>query len=179
MLRTVLTVTFCVWALLAARADEPDTAPSPADEDPAADDGQAELERQFAETMTGAVLEGSYSVTGAEDPAPKQDKYTLGEVRKLRGKLWLFETRIQYGENDLKLPLTVPVEWAGDTPVISITDFEVPGMGKFTARVLFYRGEYAGTWSAGDHGGQMWGRVVHPESDAAEEVPAEQPTTPE
>ncbi len=55
------------------------------------------------------------------------------------------------------LPLTV--KWAGDTPVITLTDMMVPGLGTYTARVLFHRGRYAGTWSASDHGGEMWGRI--------------------
>jgi hypothetical protein len=35
----------------------------------------------------------------------------------------------------------------------------IPGLGTYTARVLIYRGQYAGTWSGGDHGGELWGRI--------------------
>jgi hypothetical protein len=36
---------------------------------------------------------------------------------------------------------------------------------------LFYNNEYAGTWSAGDHGGHMYGKVVKaPSSDASGET---------
>ena len=51
------------------------------------------------------------------------------------------------------------VKWAGDTPVITLTDLAIPGLGTFTARVLFYRGEYCGTWSAVDHGGTLFGKI--------------------
>jgi hypothetical protein len=57
------------------------------------------------------------------------------------------------------------VKWAGDTPVITLTDMTIPGLGTYTARVMVYRDHYAGYWSAGDHGGQMWGRI---ERDAAD-----------
>ena len=37
--------------------------------------------------------------------------------------------------------------------------------GKFTCRVLVYRDQYAGTWSGGDHGGHLFGRVVKEKKD--------------
>ena len=92
--------------------------------------------------------------------ALKEDRYTLGQVKKLQGDLWLIEARIQYGEHDVTVPLALKVKWAGDTPVITLTDFTVPGMGTFTARVLFYRGQYAGTWRHGEHGGEMFGKIL-------------------
>ena len=81
-------------------------------------------------------------------------------VKKLGGKDWLITARIQYGDKDITVPLMLPVEWAGDTPVITLTDLTIPGAGTFTARVLLYRGQYAGTWSAKDHGGEMFGKIV-------------------
>ncbi len=90
----------------------------------------------------------------------KEDRYTLGRVQKMQGDLWLIEARIQYGDHDVTVPLVLKVKWAGDTPVITLTDFTVPGLGTFTARVLFYRGQYAGTWSHGNHGGELFGKVL-------------------
>jgi hypothetical protein len=122
---------------------------------------QAELEKQFAETMSGATLIGRFTLGQQQGDKPlTEDKYTLGKVEKLKNGLWSFETRIQYGQRDVKVPLALEVKWAGDTPVITLTDVLVPGLGTFTARVLVYRDEYAGTWSGGDHGGQMFGRIV-------------------
>ena len=57
-------------------------------------------------------------------------------------------------------------EWAGDTPVISLTDASVPGLGTFSARVLFYEDRYAGTWSHGDVGGNQFGRIVRAGEEA-------------
>lgn len=133
-----------------------------------------ELENQFSEMLTGAQLVGVFTTTGQEsEEAPLPDKYTIDRVKKLKGDFWLFEARIQYNNNDVKVPLPLEVKWAGDTPVITLTKILVPGLGTFTARVLFYNNEYAGTWSAGDHGGHMYGKVVKATSaDAPGENPA-------
>ena len=75
---------------------------------------------------------------------------------------WVFEARIRYGRLDVTVPITLRIEWAGDTPVIQVTDMAIPGLGDaFTARILVYRGEYAGTWAHGKVGGQMFG-VIEP-----------------
>ena len=43
--------------------------------------------------------------------------------------------------------------------MITLTDFTVPGLGTFSARVLIYRNKYAGTWSHGDVGGHLFGTI--------------------
>ncbi len=132
---------------------------------------QDELEKQFAETMSGATLIGNFTIVGLNGDKPlKEDRYTLGKVKKIKDDLWSFEARIQYGDHDVTLPLALPVKWAGDTPVISVTDVAFPGLGTYSARVLVYRGWYAGTWHGGDHGGQMYGRI---EKKGADTKPAE------
>jgi hypothetical protein len=89
-----------------------------------------------------------------------EDRYTISSAKKLAGDLWSIQTRIQYGERDVTVPVPVKVLWAGDTPVITLTDLTIPGVGTFTSRVLIYRNEYAGTWSSSKgHGGQMFGRI--------------------
>jgi hypothetical protein len=125
---------------------------------------QEELEKEFAETMSGATLIGRFTTREmGEDKPLAEDRYTLGKVYKLKNGLWSFETRIQYGEHDVKLPLALEVKWAGDTPVITLDDVLVPGLGTFTSRVLVHNDEYAGTWSGGNHGGQLFGRISRAE----------------
>lgn len=118
---------------------------------------QERLEAEFEKTMTGAVLAGKFSLTGREGLS--DERYTISSVSKVGGDVWLINSRIQYGSRDVTVPVPVKVLWAGDTPVISLTDVAIPGVGTFTARVLIYRGQYAGTWSGGDHGGEMFGRI--------------------
>jgi hypothetical protein len=116
---------------------------------------QAQLEAEFAEKLTNATLVGSY--TAGEDGRISEDRYTITSARKLFGDNWIIVSRIQYGQKDVTVPVPVTVKWAGDTPMIQLTDAGLPGLGKFTARVLFYGSQYAGTWSGAGHGGHIWG----------------------
>ncbi len=108
--------------------------------------------------MTGAVLAGKF--TSLKSDRISSDKYTIEKVTKVGGDVWLIHARIQYGEHDVTAPIPVKVLWAGDTPVLTLTDVGVPGMGSFTARVLIYKDQYAGTWSSSKGpGGQMFGKI--------------------
>src|SRR4051812_49379677 len=122
---------------------------------------QAELDKQFEKTMTGSTLVGHFTVEGrggaGQGRQPGEDRYHINKVTKMTGDYWLFAARVQYGKKDVTVPMMLQVKWAGDTPVITLTDLAIPGLGTYTARVLVYRDHYAGYWSGGDHGGQMWG----------------------
>jgi len=122
-------------------------------------DSTAENEKKFQEMMAGSTLVGHSTRNGKERLAPGEERYTIDKVSKLAGDTWLFQARIQYGSHDVPLPVPVTIKWAGDTPVITLTDLKLPGLGTFTARVLLYRDRYAGTWSATDHGGEMFGKI--------------------
>jgi hypothetical protein len=116
-----------------------------------------DLEKRFEKAMSGATLIGRFSVDGNENELPKEEKYVISKVTKIGEDLWLFAAKI--GEGKVTIPLPLPVKWAGDTPVISVTKLKVPTMGTYTARVMIYDDHYAGTWDAGDHGGHLWGRL--------------------
>lgn len=119
----------------------------------------ATLEKNFQESLSGVVLAGHFTM--GKDDRLREEKYTIEKVSKIGGDLWLFDARIQYGSRDVVLPLPLTVKWAGDTPVITLTDVGIPGIGVYTARVMIYRGQYAGTWSGKDgHGGHLFGRLV-------------------
>lgn len=108
--------------------------------------------------MSGATLVGRFSSNSSEKLSG--DRYQISNVSRLAGDLWIFQTRIQYGSRDVDVPVPVKILWAGDTPVITLTDATIPGLGSFTARVVIYRDQYAGTWSnSKGHGGQMFGRI--------------------
>ena len=122
---------------------------------------QEAREKAFVEKMTGVQLVGSFTVDGMPDDEPlPRDKYTIYSIKRQIGKIWVFTVRIEYGGKDIKLPIPVPIEWAGDTPVISVTGLPIPGSGVYTARVLFYGDRYAGTWDGKDFGGVMFGSIV-------------------
>ena len=119
-----------------------------------------DLERDFAERMRNVVLVGHFTVEGQERRDGIPERYEIAEVTKLTGNRWRFEARVKYGDVDATLPMVLPVEWAGDTPMVSITDFAIPGLGdEFGARVVFYDERYAGTWDHGPYGGMMYGTI--------------------
>ena len=125
-------------------------------------------EQRFQEILSDATLTGHFTITGGEDSSNlREEKYTITKVTKLSDDYWLFFARIQYGGRDVTVPLKLEVKWADDTPIITLTDLELPNLGTFTARVIIYRGQYAGTWSSGKHGGHMFGIITKntPESD--------------
>ncbi len=138
------------------------TVPAAAQDPPAIvpDPDQKALFDKFAKTMTNARLVGQFTLLGRENNDLMQEEYTVESARKLpTGDLWLITARIRYGDKDLKLPMPLPVKWAGDTPVISLTDVTLPGLGTFSSRVVIDGNKYAGTWSHGDKGGHLFGTI--------------------
>lgn len=136
---------------------------------------KAELYRRFAETMSGAKLVGKFTVLGQqqqEQELPKEE-YEIRSATKLpAGDVWLITARIKYGDHDVTLPMPLQVKWAGDTPVITLTDLTIPGLGTFSARVVLHEGKYAGTWRHGEVGGHLFGTIEK------EEKKPEQPAAP-
>jgi len=122
---------------------------------------QTDREVAFAKMLSGATLEGSFTVTSPGHDATQlsREKYTLGDVKKLDGNLWLIPTRIQYSDKDVQLPITLPIEWAGDTPLVVVDNLGLPGFGTVSARVMFFADHYAGYWQHGDAGGHLFGTI--------------------
>ncbi len=181
--RLVPVCTVLVLALanltLAQPAGEND-APRSRDEDQRAEptldaEGQKELEAKFVEMLSGATLEGTYTSTapGSDPTKLAREKYIIGEVKNIAGNIWLIPARIQYGEHDVTLPITVPVRWAGDTPVIVVDNVGLPGFGTVSARVMFFADHYAGYWQHGEHGGHLFGTISRDEEAAEPMAPTD------
>ena len=121
---------------------------------------QAALEEAFTKKMSGCVFNGSYSVTtGAEEKSAVMEKYTIEKVSKAQGDLWLFNARWLIGKSDIPIALPLTIKWAGDTPVITLDNVTIPGLGTFSSRVLIHEEWYAGTWRHDKVGGHLWGRI--------------------
>lgn len=149
-----------VWLLIitALAVFAQDTVPAPAIE-------LTPAEKRFQEAMANVKLTGYFTLGDSNEL--HDDAYTIVSVTKIKEDTWKFQARIQYNKRDVALAMNLPVKFAGDTPVISLTDFTVPGFGSFTARVVIHHGTYAGMWSsaggregAAPHGGMMFGRIV-------------------
>ena len=124
-------------------------------------------EQRFQEMLSGVTLVGHFTITGEKDPSTlREEKYTITKVTKLSDDYWLFFTRVQYGGRDVTVPLKLEVKWAEDTPIITLTDLELPNLGTYTARVIIYRGQYAGTWSSSKHGGHLFGIITKNPSES-------------
>jgi hypothetical protein len=125
----------------------------------------ANLEKQFEQMITGSTLVGKSTLLNM-DYVSGEERYAIDKVSKISSDTWIFRARMRFGTHELPLPVPVTMKWAGDTPVIEVTDLSVPTVGTYTARVVLYGDQYAGTWS-GKHGdgktfgGQMFGQIVH------------------
>ncbi len=127
----------------------------------AADTDQNQREAEFSSRMEKTVLVGVFTIDGLKsDAVPKEERYEINSVVKMTGNQWVFTARVKYMKFDSTLPITVPVEWAGDTPMVALTDASLPGLGDgFSCRVIFHGNRYAGTWQHGPVGGHMFGRI--------------------
>ena len=147
---------------------EPPAVPSPQAEQRApAAESDAERNQRFAQYMTGARLVGRFTVLGrdAGDGNLPEEEYLIRKCEKLpQGDLFRFTARIRYGDTDTEVPMDLPVKWAGATPVISLDNVWIPGLGTFSSHVIIRRDRYAGTWDHGDKGGHLFGRIERSES---------------
>jgi len=116
------------------------------------------MEKEFQESMEGVMLDGQSTHDGK--PGVSDDKYNIEKVVKTGDDQWTFYAKVDIKGQSMTLPLPLQLKWAGDTPVITLTNQGLPGMGTYTARVLIYKGQYAGTWSGKSGGGKVFGRIV-------------------
>ena len=86
----------------------------------------SELERGFAERMQNVVLTGHYTLKGRERRDDKPERYEITRVAKVGEHRWRFDVHMTYGSVDMTLPVVVPIRWAGDTPIVTITDIGHP-----------------------------------------------------
>ena len=164
-------VTRIVNRLHSAPSMQPEPTINQGQQDPPVSPQQKGLtpnEQRFQEMLSNVTLTGHFTVTGQADSSTlRKEKYTIAKVTKMDDDKWIFFARIQYGSRDVTAPLPLEVKWADDTPIITLTDLELPNLGAFTARVVIYRGQYAGTWSNNRVGGHLFGIITKntPESD--------------
>lgn len=129
-----------------------------------------ERDARFAEMIEGAELLGEFNIVAPDGTVtkPQTDEYAVSKLERGEGDTWVFHYSMSYGGgNKMTVPIPVTVEWAGDTPVLTMTEQTLEGLGTFSVRVVLYDDLYAGTWRAvGRAGGHMWGRIVKPDEAA-------------
>lgn len=152
----------------AAAAQPPEGVPGAAPERPAGKEAGQLTERQewFRKHLSGSRLVGFFTTDGQQPPELNEERYEILSVQKMAAEdLWLFTTRIRYGEKDVTIPVPLPVKWAGKTPMITLDQVTIPALGTFDARVIITETKYAGTWRHGDVGGHLFGRIERHEPE--------------
>ncbi len=125
-----------------------------------ADDAQAQLHAKFKKLLTGAKLRGQFTLDGKPMNDLHEEAYDIEKVEKLPdGDMWAITTRIKYGQHDVVVPVALEVKWAGSTPVLTLDNLPIPGLGTFGARVVLHKDKYAGTWQHDDKGGHLFGKI--------------------
>lgn len=125
-----------------------------------AENDRAKHETRLMETFKNAVMEGTWTLIkeGKMTPA-REESYEIRSAVKVNEDDWVINSRIQYGTIDVTVPVPVKIFWAGDTPVISITELFIPGVGTYTARVMIFENTYSGYWSGKTARGMLHGVV--------------------
>lgn len=141
--------------------------PAPAGQAEAGNDSPtwtAEEQARFAKLsklLTGAKFKGKFTIVGKDDQPAAEEEYTILSAEKAAEKnFWLLTARIKYGDKDRTVPIPIPITWADDTPVISLTNFTIPSLGTFDCRVVLHDGKYAGTWRHGEVSGHLFGTII-------------------
>jgi hypothetical protein len=141
--------------------DQKPAAPTTKEKTPDAQDNQLPREQRIANYLTGAKFVGSYTIDSKGLSDAKEETYTISKAEKLPAEdMYRLTARIQYGDTDGEFPMELKILWAGNTPVITLDQVWIPGLGTFSARVLILNGRYSGTWDHDAVGGHLIGRIV-------------------
>ncbi len=124
-------------------------------------DYKSRLNERLQKFLTHITFRGHFTTDkkDSENELPKQDEYTITSASHVSGDYWLLTSRIQYRDIDVTLPVPVVIRWAGTTPVITLEEVTLPGMGTFSSRVLIHKNRYTGTWQHDDVGGHLFGTL--------------------
>lgn len=121
---------------------------------------QKKLFESFEKTMTKVKFVGNFTIDGKEEGTLRKEEYIVEKVKKTKeGDYWVITARIKYGDVDMAVPVPVEVKWAGKTPVITLDNITIPGLGTFSSRVVIDQGKYAGTWTHDEVGGHLFGKL--------------------
>jgi hypothetical protein len=125
---------------------------------------------EFEKYLSNSTLTGVFTIDGRPLNKLEEERYEIKSAKKVDGEenLWEITTRIKYGDKDLTVPVFVNIEWVGRTPMIVLDNIAIPGLGTFSARVVFHDRKYAGTWKHDNVGGHLFGRVEPADAKPAE-----------
>jgi hypothetical protein len=166
------------WALLllacCLHAEQPPTALTQAEsqdtisqDTTAAESNEILRSEKLAQYLSDTDFVGRYTTDGQEGNPPAVERYTIRSCKVLtEPDMYELSVRIRYDAVDTEVPLKVRIVFADQTPVMTIDQMWIPGLGTFDARVLIRKDRYAGTWQHGDHGGHLFGVIEKRKEDA-------------
>jgi hypothetical protein len=127
----------------------------------AADDDKAARYKKLEALLTGAKLTGNFTITGKAMKDLPAEEYTIHSAEKAEeGEFWLLKASMKYGGKDTPpIPMPIEILWAGKTPVMTLDNLTLPGLGTFSARVVLHDDKYAGTWQHDKVGGHLFGTI--------------------
>jgi hypothetical protein len=136
----------------------------------AADGDKAERYKKLETLLTGAKLTGNFTITGKEMKDLPAEQYTIVSATKAdEGEFWLLKASIKYGGKDTPpIPMPIEILWAGNTPVMTLDNVTLPGLGTFSARVVLHDNKYAGTWQHDKVGGHLFGTISRAKDEKKE-----------
>lgn len=143
---------------------------------PALGDDTDQRDQRFADYLSGVRFVGHFTVTGQPATDLKTEEYVITKVEKLpETDRFRFTASVRYGDGEQanQVPMDLQVLWAGRTPVITLDEVWLPGLGTFSARVVIHDDKYAGTWQHGEKGGHLFGVVEPLEQRERTESPQE------
>ena len=123
------------------------------------------VEKEFQQMMSNVILVGHFTL--GDKTELYDDRYVIEGVTKVKDGLWRFAARVQFSNKDVAVAINVPVFFADTTPVLSLPRQAIQGLGMYEARIVIYKGGYAGTWGGGTGGGKMFGDIVKNDAPSA------------
>ncbi len=126
---------------------------------------------EFEKYLSNSVMTGVFTIDGRPLNKLEEERYEIESAKKAEGdnSTWIITARIKYGRKDMKVPVPVNIEWTGRTPMIVLDNLTIPGLGTFSARVVFHDKKYAGTWKHDNIGGHLFGNIQTQEEIAAKQ----------
>jgi hypothetical protein len=126
-------------------------------------------EAELQKLLTGAKLKGSFTTDGKPLSDLQDETYEIRKIQRLKpdSDTWVILARIQYGQHDVLVPVPIKITWADSTPVLSMDQMSVPGLGTFSARVVLHGRRYAGTWQHDAVGGHLFGTITTAQDNPA------------
>jgi len=122
---------------------------------------QDEMETSFSAMLKNSYLRGTWvPVKGDDTESEKGDSYQVVRATKIKGDSWEIVSRTNYQGKEIEFPIPVIIKWAGDTAVMILDEIPTAGGKKYSARVMFHKDRYAGSWWGKNQPGGLLSGII-------------------